>query len=189
MLQDLLGAQLDLPVRVAIATIVIAALLGLTVLIVRRLSGAGAGGGPRSRQARLAVVDSVAVDPRRRLVLVRRDEVEHLLLVGGTSDIVVEPAIGRTAAREAGPGARSLAQREAPALRDAAPARGIACFAGACGTRDVARRARPPRLCPPPRLSRRRNLQLPFPLLRRPISRSPRRPPMPSRCPRASVPP
>ncbi|MEW6254826.1 MAG: flagellar biosynthetic protein FliO [Pseudomonadota bacterium] len=134
MLQDLLGAQLDLPVRVAIATIVIAALLGLTVLIVRRLSGAASGGGPRSRQARLAVVDSVAVDPRRRLVLVRRDEVEHLLLVGGTTDIVVEPAIGRSTGREAGTAHRDIAPprdttslreggapRELPAFREPAP--------------------------------------------------------------------
>jgi hypothetical protein len=35
------------------------------------------------------------VDGRRRLVLVRRDNVEHLLMIGGPSDIVVEPNIVR----------------------------------------------------------------------------------------------
>jgi hypothetical protein len=50
---------------------------------------------------RLAVIDAAAVDGRRRLVLVRRDNVEHLLMIGGPTDIVVEPNIVRaTPARE-----------------------------------------------------------------------------------------
>lgn len=125
MLQDLLGTQLDLPVRVAIAAIVIAVLLGLTVLIVRRLSGVGAGSGGRSRQARLAVLDSVALDQRRRLVLVRRDETEHLLLVGGPSDLVVEPGIqraGRETAAVKDAGRETTSLRE-PTQRDALPRR------------------------------------------------------------------
>ena len=44
---------------------------------------------------RLAVIDAAAVDGRRRLVLVRRDNIEHLLMIGGPSDIVVEPNIVR----------------------------------------------------------------------------------------------
>ena len=44
---------------------------------------------------RLAVIDAAAVDGRRRLVLVRRDNVEHLLMIGGPTDIVVEPNIVR----------------------------------------------------------------------------------------------
>src|SRR5439155_391738 len=49
----------------------------------------------RGRMPRLAVIDAAAVDGRRRLVLVRRDNVEHLLMIGGPSDIVVEPNIVR----------------------------------------------------------------------------------------------
>lgn len=150
MLQDLLGAQLDLPVRVAIATIVIAALLGLTVLIVRRLSGSGSGGMLRSRQARLAVVDSVAVDPRRRLVLVRRDEVEHLLLVGGTTDIVVEPAIGRATGRDASTTQRDLPARETPALRDTAPSREPTALREPPAREALSRRPSPAALSAPP---------------------------------------
>jgi flagellar protein FliO/FliZ len=41
------------------------------------------------------VIDAAAVDGRRRLVLVRRDNVEHLLMIGGPSDTVVEPNIVR----------------------------------------------------------------------------------------------
>ena len=44
------------------------------------------------------MIDAATVDDSRRLVLVRRDNTEHLLLIGGLTDIVVEPNIGRTAA-------------------------------------------------------------------------------------------
>jgi len=37
------------------------------------------------------------VDARRRLVLIKRDNVEHLLMIGGPTDIVVESGITRTA--------------------------------------------------------------------------------------------
>jgi hypothetical protein len=50
------------------------------------------------------VIDAAAVDGRRRLVLVRRDNIEHLLMIGGPTDIVVEPNIVRaTAGRDALP--------------------------------------------------------------------------------------
>ena len=35
-------------------------------------------------------MDAAAVDSQRRLVLVRRDDVEHLILIGGPTDVVVE---------------------------------------------------------------------------------------------------
>ena len=38
-------------------------------------------------------MDATAVDSHRRLVLVRRDDVEHLLLIGGPADVVVESDI------------------------------------------------------------------------------------------------
>lgn len=45
------------------------------------------------RPPRLDMVDAIAIDSQRRLVLVKRDDVEHLILIGGPSDIVVEEAI------------------------------------------------------------------------------------------------
>jgi flagellar protein FliO/FliZ len=42
---------------------------------------------------RLDVVDQANVDGRRRLVLVRRDEVEHLIMTGGPVDVVIETNI------------------------------------------------------------------------------------------------
>lgn len=50
--------------------------------------------GGKAREARLMVLDAAAVDPKRRLVLIRRDEVEHLIMIGGPTDIVIETGIG-----------------------------------------------------------------------------------------------
>ena len=59
--------------------------------------------GRRGRQPRLAVIDAASVDGSRRLVLVRRDNVEHLLLIGGPTDVVIEPNIDRTGAAATAP--------------------------------------------------------------------------------------
>ena len=49
---------------------------------------------PRIKGAkRLAILEVAPLDAKRRLVLVRRDGAEHLLLIGGESDLVVERAI------------------------------------------------------------------------------------------------
>jgi flagellar protein FliO/FliZ len=52
---------------------------------------------------RLAVVEIAALDGRRRLVLVRRDDVEHLLLIGGATDLVIERGIGASFAEHMPP--------------------------------------------------------------------------------------
>ena len=55
------------------------------------------GGGKPSQ--RMKVVEVLFIDPRRRLVLVKRDETEHLLLLGQHSEIVVERGITKEASR------------------------------------------------------------------------------------------
>lgn len=45
-------------------------------------------------EKRLEVTDQAAIDNRRRLVLVRRDNVEHLIMTGGPVDVVIETNIG-----------------------------------------------------------------------------------------------
>ena len=72
-----------------LALLVLVVLLVVIKLIRSMTFGTFVAGG-RNRKNRLAVMDATAVDSHRRLVLVRRDDVEHLLLIGGASDIVVE---------------------------------------------------------------------------------------------------
>jgi flagellar protein FliO/FliZ len=79
-----------------LAFIAVLVLIGLAAWLVRRFGGNRLGANAnRGRMPRLAVIDATTVDNRRRLVLVRRDNVEHLLMIGGPSDIVVEQNIVR----------------------------------------------------------------------------------------------
>jgi flagellar protein FliO/FliZ len=84
------------------AFVAVLALIGVAAWLVRRFAGNRLGASPnRGRMPRLAVIDAAAVDGRRRLVLVRRDNIEHLLMIGGPTDIVVEANIVRaTQARD-----------------------------------------------------------------------------------------
>lgn len=79
-----------------------AVILGILALlwIARKLLGGTFVSGGRGRHLRLAVMDATPVDSRRRLVLVRRDDVEHLILIGGPTDVVVEQNIRLNAARD-----------------------------------------------------------------------------------------
>ncbi|MFO1109872.1 MAG: flagellar biosynthetic protein FliO [Bradyrhizobium sp.] len=101
------------------AFIAVLALIGAAAWLVRRFAnnrlGANTG---RGRMPRLAVIDAAAVDGRRRLVLVRRDNIEHLIMIGGPADVVVETNIVRAMpAREQiplRPGAAEAPPRIAP---------------------------------------------------------------------------
>lgn len=44
-------------------------------------------------EPRLGVSEQVMVDSRRKLVLIRRDDVEHLIMTGGPVDVVIETGI------------------------------------------------------------------------------------------------
>ena len=93
------------------AFVAVLALIGVAAWLVRRFASNRLGANPnRGRMPRLAVIDAAAVDGRRRLVLVRRDNIEHLLMIGGPTDIVVESNIVR-----AMPGRDQLPQRPAVA--------------------------------------------------------------------------
>jgi flagellar protein FliO/FliZ len=96
MFDNLLGAEGSLIVRFVVAFVIVLGLIALTFWLIRRFGGTRVGTtAARGRQPRLAVVDAAPVDGRRRLVLVRRDNVEHLLMIGGPTDIVVEENIVR----------------------------------------------------------------------------------------------
>lgn len=73
-----------IPLAIAALAATIAAILLLAALA--RRSGLAAAARPGRR---LAVIETVSLDPRRRLVLARCDGAEALLLIGGESDQVV----------------------------------------------------------------------------------------------------
>lgn len=47
----------------------------------------------KAREKRLGVIETAAVDSKRTLYLIRRDDVEHLVMIGGPVDVLVETGI------------------------------------------------------------------------------------------------
>lgn len=52
----------------------------------------------KGRHPRLSKMDSTPIDAKRSLILVRRDNVEHLILIGGSNDLVIESNINHASA-------------------------------------------------------------------------------------------
>jgi flagellar protein FliO/FliZ len=78
------------------AFVAVLALIGVAAWLVRRFATNRLGTNTnRGRMPRLAIIDAAAVDGRRRLVLVRRDNIEHLIMIGGPTDVVIESNIVR----------------------------------------------------------------------------------------------
>jgi flagellar protein FliO/FliZ len=75
-------------------------------LFLRSYMSGGSGGaglfGPKAEK-RLEVVEQAWVDNRRRLIIVRRDNVEHLIMTGGPVDLVIEDRIGAAVSARARP--------------------------------------------------------------------------------------
>ncbi|MBN9048324.1 MAG: flagellar biosynthetic protein FliO [Rhizobiales bacterium] len=98
--------------KFVIAFAVVIGLIALAAWLVRRFGANRLGSNAaRGRQPRLAVIDAAPVDGRRRLLIIRRDNVEHLIMIGGPTDVVVEQNIVRATARDA---AREPMLRTAP---------------------------------------------------------------------------
>jgi hypothetical protein len=125
---NLLGGQgATLLTAIIVVAVALLALVGVFWLIRNRAASTFIRGG-KNRQPRLAVLDATAVDTRRRLVLIRRDDVEHLVMIGGPTDVVIESRIvhpdqggvGRQADQPAAAPTPSRPQR-APQPAPAAP--------------------------------------------------------------------
>jgi hypothetical protein len=83
--------------QVIVAALAVLALLLIVMLTWRALSPRVSG----RRGQRLGISEYHEVDKSRRLVLVRRDNVEHLILIGGSQDLVIEPNITAAAIAQA----------------------------------------------------------------------------------------
>ncbi|MFN3482533.1 MAG: hypothetical protein ACK4YX_05895, partial [Rhabdaerophilum calidifontis] len=84
---------------IGLAVLLLVVVLALATWLIRtlrptlNLSGSSARGG---RPQRLAITDAFTLDrDGRKLVIIRRDNVEHLILIGGPNDVVVEQNIVR----------------------------------------------------------------------------------------------
>ena len=95
----------------------LAAVIGLILALAWALRrfGPGArllpnGGSPR----RLSIQEVASVDGRRRLILLRRDQTEYLVLLGPTQDLLIDKGFGPPPERSVepgGPGAPTRGQK------------------------------------------------------------------------------
>jgi len=85
--------DLDVYLRFVVALVFVLALIGLIAWVGRRMGFIGRVATGRSGARRIGVVEAVTIDAKRRLVLVRRDDVEHLVLLGPASEMLVEGGI------------------------------------------------------------------------------------------------
>jgi flagellar protein FliO/FliZ len=77
--------------RYIVSLLFVIGLIGLFAWLLRRF-------GPPARfrspgRKRLSIVEILPIDARRRLILLRRDGKEHLILLGQTQDLVIESGI------------------------------------------------------------------------------------------------
>ena len=95
--------DLDVYVRFLAALAAVLVLIAGLAWAARRLGLAGRLPAGEGKTARLAVVEVRALDARRKLVLVRRDGAEHLVLLGPNQDLLVERGIAAPAAARPAP--------------------------------------------------------------------------------------
>ncbi len=90
--------------RFLLALVFVLGLIGLVGWAVRRFGLGNRMPAIRSSNRRLGVVEILPVDARRRLILLRRDDREHLVLLGSDQgqDLLIEtgnPALARPDAK------------------------------------------------------------------------------------------
>jgi len=79
----------DLYLRFALALVLVLGLIALLAWMLRRFGM----GMKMSKGRRLGISEVQMLGPRHKLTLVRIDEVEHLVMVGGPVDMLIETGI------------------------------------------------------------------------------------------------
>jgi flagellar protein FliO/FliZ len=124
-MEAIFGTGMPFAAKALLAVMIVIGLAAGAFYIMRRFGGPQLGVAMlRGRQPRLALIEVTGVDARRSLVLVRRDNVEHLLMIGGPTDLVVEPNIVRAVAvgaRETSARSTAEATSRSTAMTDAWP--------------------------------------------------------------------
>jgi flagellar protein FliO/FliZ len=101
--------DLEVYLRFLLALAFVLGLIMALAWAARRFGFSGSFTSLRNRSTRLSVSESLMLDGKRRLVLVRRDDREHLLILGPAGETVVEtgvPALAPMTARSIDNGER-----------------------------------------------------------------------------------
>ena len=80
-------------IRFILALIFVLALIGILTAVARRFGLGYRMANKGSKARRLSIVEVMPVDAKRRLVLLRRDSTDHLVLLGSGPDLLLERGI------------------------------------------------------------------------------------------------
>ena len=85
----------DIPeiLRLLLALILVLGLMGGLALALKKLGLADFQTGKISANKRLSVVETLPLDARRRIAIIRRDDTEHLVILSATGETVIETNI------------------------------------------------------------------------------------------------
>lgn len=104
---DFVNQNMQVIVTALAALVIVLILLAVWRAISPRMSG--------RRGQRLGISEYHELDKLRRLVLIRRDNVEHLIMIGGPQDLVVESGITTSAmAASYAPSSPAIAEAALP---------------------------------------------------------------------------
>lgn len=78
-------------IRLCIALVFVLALMGLFALLARRFNNSNPFTGTNDK--RLSIIEQRMLDTKNRLILIKRDNVEHLVIVSNTGSVIVEQGI------------------------------------------------------------------------------------------------
>ena len=90
---DVLDLNITDYLKYALALVFVLSLIGIVAVIARRAGFGLSTSIHGKRQRRLGIVESLNIDGKRKLVLVSRDNTEHLILLGADSDLLIEGAV------------------------------------------------------------------------------------------------
>jgi hypothetical protein len=111
----LFGGDISLAAQLVIAVAIAVGLIGAAAWMVRRFLPQRLDATSRARWPRVALIEATNIDGRRHLILIRRDNIEHLMLIGGRNTVLIERNIVRASAP------REAQATHRPAARDALP--------------------------------------------------------------------
>jgi len=94
-LNSMFGGEMSTAIQLVLITVALVVALLVLFWVFRKIAGNNKFKSSRNRQPRLAVTDHAIIDDKRQLILVRRDNVEHLLMIGGPTDVLVESGVVR----------------------------------------------------------------------------------------------
>ena len=87
-------------IKFVLALVFVLGLIGGFAILAKRAGLGNRGPIVRGKSKRLSIIESMSLDPKRRVVLIRRDDAEHLVLLGVQNEQIIETGLAVTGAVE-----------------------------------------------------------------------------------------